>query len=141
MSAATIIIPLDELLAPRSVDRHRMHCWLRDAHLQAHRAAGDTGAGKYTVPVLWDTQSQTIVNNESLDIIDILDKDLNSIAKNPELDLKPAALVKQLDELNKWIYPHINNGCAPHAAIAHCSLLHPTVRGCIAHVWLDAEYA
>lgn len=64
------------------------------------------------MPILWDKQTSTIVNNESLDIIDILNNDLNSLAKNPDLDLKPAHLQSQLEELNSWIYPHINNGCA-----------------------------
>lgn len=62
------------------------------------------------MPVLWDKQKKTIVNNESLDIIDIFNTDFNSIAKHPDVDLKPSDLKDKLEELNSWIYPSINNG-------------------------------
>lgn len=71
--------------------------------------AGDTN-GKYTVPVLWDTKERTIVNNESSEILRIFNTAFNDFAKNPELDLYPANLRSEIDAVNEWIYPNINNG-------------------------------
>jgi glutathionyl-hydroquinone reductase len=67
-------------------------------------------SGKYTVPVLWDKQNRTIVNNESIDLIQILNSDFNSVAKNADLDLIPKDIETHLEELNSWIYNGINNG-------------------------------
>jgi glutathionyl-hydroquinone reductase len=61
------------------------------------------------VPVLWDKEKKTIVNNESMDIIGILNSEFEDLAKNASLDLCPADMKDKLDELNSWIYPNINN--------------------------------
>jgi glutathionyl-hydroquinone reductase len=66
--------------------------------------------GKYSVPVLWDKKTSTIVNNESSEIIRMFNSEFNAFAKNPELDLYPEDLRKKIDEVNEWIYPNINNG-------------------------------
>jgi putative glutathione S-transferase len=47
---------------------------------------------KYVVPMLWDTKEKTIVNNESSEIIVMLNSRFNDLAKNPSLDLAPAEL-------------------------------------------------
>ena len=44
-------------------------------------------AGKYTVPVLWDKKEGTIVNNESAEIVRMLNSSFNELAKKPDLDL------------------------------------------------------
>lgn len=74
-----------------------------------YELAGDTG-GKYTVPVLWDTRERTIVNNESSEILRILNSQLNEFAGNRGLDLYPEALRAQIDDVNAWVYDQINNG-------------------------------
>lgn len=66
--------------------------------------------GKYTVPVLFDKKTNTIVNNESSEIIEQLNADFNDIAKANAPDLNPADTHKQQNELNEWIYHGINNG-------------------------------
>ena len=66
--------------------------------------------GKYTVPILWDTKLHTIVSNESSEIIRMFNSEFNEFAKNPELDLYPEALRKDIDAANDWIYPTTNNG-------------------------------
>ncbi len=66
--------------------------------------------GRCTVPVLWDFQTKTIVNNESADIIEILNSDLNDWAEQSELDLYPEELREECDRWNAKIYPAVNNG-------------------------------
>lgn len=74
-----------------------------------YELAGQKG-GRYTVPVLWDKQEKTIVNNESSEILRMFNSAFNHLAKNPDLDLYPEDLRPQIDELNAWIYTQINNG-------------------------------
>ena len=66
--------------------------------------------GRCTVPVLWDNQTQTIVNNESAEIIVILNSQFNQFAKQAELDLYPVELRQEIDQWNEKIYPAVNNG-------------------------------
>lgn len=66
--------------------------------------------GRTTVPVLWDKQNKTIVSNESSEIIRMLNSEFNEFAKNPALDIYPEALRKEINEVNDYIYPNINNG-------------------------------
>jgi putative glutathione S-transferase len=65
-------------------------------------------SGRATVPVLWDRKTQTIVNNESADILRILNEDFGALASGP--DLYPAALRAEIDALNDVVYPGLNNG-------------------------------
>jgi len=65
-------------------------------------------ATKFTVPVLFDKVTKTIVSNESAEIIKMFNKEFN--AKNPDLDLDPEDLQAEQEAVNEWIYPHINNG-------------------------------
>ncbi|MDE5092043.1 MAG: glutathione S-transferase family protein, partial [Trichodesmium sp. St18_bin3_1_1] len=66
--------------------------------------------GRATVPVLWDEQTKTIVNNESADIIVILNTEFNHFAKNSNLDLYPEQLKAKIDQWNEKIYHTVNNG-------------------------------
>lgn len=74
-----------------------------------YELAQDT-SGKYTVPLLWDKKEKTIVNNESSDLIRILNSSFNEFAGNPKLDLYPEDLRSDIDAANAWIYHSINNG-------------------------------
>ncbi|MCW6506802.1 glutathione S-transferase family protein [Lichenifustis flavocetrariae] len=65
--------------------------------------------GRATVPVLWDKQRQTIVNNESADIVRMLNTAFATLAE-PSIDLNPADLATQIDAFNKRIYDTLNNG-------------------------------
>lgn len=68
------------------------------------------GKPVYSVPVLFDEKTQKIVSNESSVIVMIFNKAFDKFAKRPDLDLYPEALQQQIDEVNGWIYPHINDG-------------------------------
>ena len=64
---------------------------------------------RVTVPVLWDKQRELIVSNESAEIIRMLNSAFNDITGNTD-DYYPASLREEIDALNEWIYPSINNG-------------------------------
>lgn len=69
--------------------------------------------GRVTVPVLWDKKTGTVVNNESSEIIRMLNKEFNAFCATEEqrnLDLYPQSLAKEIDEVNAWVYETINNG-------------------------------
>lgn len=68
--------------------------------------------GRYTVPVLWDKASDTIVNNESSEIIRMLYTEFDSILPEEyrSVDLYPENLRSLTDEANDWMYNNINNG-------------------------------
>ncbi len=66
-------------------------------------------SGRVTVPVLWDKQRQTIVSNESAEIIRMLNTAFNDFG-DASLDLYPENLRSEIDALNDFIYPNINNG-------------------------------
>lgn len=76
---------------------------------QIYRLADPHFDGLVTVPVLWDKQRATIVNNESADIIRMLGSAFDAWA-TPGVDLYPHALRGQIDALNEWVYSDVNNG-------------------------------
>ncbi|MBS1165264.1 MAG: glutathione S-transferase family protein [Proteobacteria bacterium] len=65
--------------------------------------------GRATVPVLWDKRLGTIVNNESADILRMLNSGFGDLATS-DLDLYPVDLAAEIDALNDRIYPRLNNG-------------------------------
>ena len=66
--------------------------------------------GRVTVPVLWDKKTETVVNNESAEIIRMLNGAFNAVAERPELDYYPPPLRPAIDEVNETVYHTINNG-------------------------------
>ena len=66
--------------------------------------------GRVTVPVLWDRQTETIVNNESRQIIQMLNSEFDRFATHPDLDFYPVELRDRIDDTIDAIYTPINNG-------------------------------
>jgi putative glutathione S-transferase len=66
-------------------------------------------SGRVTVPVLWDKQRETIVSNESAEILRMLNSAFDGIGATVG-DYYPETLQTEIDALNDDIYPHINNG-------------------------------
>ena len=64
---------------------------------------------RVTVPVLWDKHTKHIVNNESSDIIIMLNEKFNQFTDS-NMDLYPKGLRTEIDEMNQYIYTNINNG-------------------------------
>jgi putative glutathione S-transferase len=79
--------------------------YLREAYL----AADPNVTGRVTVPVLWDKQEETIVNNESKEIMRMLDVAFDDLATR-DVDLYPEGYQAEVDRLIEAIYEPINNG-------------------------------
>ena len=79
---------------------------------EAYSASDPSYRGRITVPVLWDTHSGRIVNNESADIIRMLARadSLGGLGHGAELDLYPQELRAEIDAINERIYDTVNNG-------------------------------
>ena len=65
--------------------------------------------GKVTVPVLWDRERETIVSNESAEIIRMLNHAFDHLGAAPG-DFYPEALRAEIDAINDSVYDHVNNG-------------------------------
>ncbi|KOS19529.1 Glutathione S-transferase omega-like 2 [Escovopsis weberi] len=86
---------------------------LRDLY---HKADPDF-VGRYTVPVLWDKETGTLVNNESSEIIRMLTSEFDHLLpehlreeNRPGGGIFPRHLRNKIDEVNKWVYERVNNG-------------------------------
>ncbi|GBG67359.1 hypothetical protein CBR_g495 [Chara braunii] len=67
-------------------------------------------SGRATVPMLWDCREFDVVNNESSEIIEILNDEFNEWARAPDRDLNPVHLRKEMSQWNDLIYENVNNG-------------------------------
>ncbi|WP_318465697.1 glutathione S-transferase family protein [Photobacterium leiognathi] len=76
---------------------------------QIYTQADPDYTGRVTVPVLWDKHKQTIVSNESADIIRMLNSAFDDVGA-VKVDFYPQALRQQIDQLNDFVYANINNG-------------------------------
>ncbi len=66
--------------------------------------------GRVSVPLLWDCEENTAVNNESSEVIRMLNSEFNEWAGEPGLDLYPEGLRDEIDRINERVYDSINNG-------------------------------
>ncbi|MEH6498561.1 MAG: glutathione S-transferase family protein [Pseudoalteromonas distincta] len=78
-------------------------------HHQLYTHAKADYTGRVTVPVLWDKQEETIVNNESAEIIRLFNNGFNELTGDSQ-DFYPQALHEEIDQINKRVYDQINNG-------------------------------
>lgn len=88
-------------LAPCADGIFRLH--------QAYAAADAHYTGKVTVPTLWDRERRTIVNNESSEIIRMFNVAFNALT-NADYDYYPEELRSEIDNINEFVYGHLNNG-------------------------------
>lgn len=79
--------------------------FLREAYL----ATDPNYQGRVTVPVLWDTETQRIVSNSDDDLIRMFNSEFHRFTDST-IDLYPAELRKEIDELNSFIYENVNDG-------------------------------
>ncbi len=66
-------------------------------------------SGRVTIPVLWDRERMTIVSNESAEIIRMLNTAFDATGARPG-DYYPVELRNEIDAINEFIYPRVNNG-------------------------------
>jgi len=76
---------------------------------QIYSAARPDFTGRATVPVLWDRRTRTIVNNESSEIIRMLNSEFDEFG-DTAVDLYPEALRTTIDPINAFIYETVNDG-------------------------------
>jgi putative glutathione S-transferase len=74
---------------------------------EAYERTSPGYSGRASVPVLWDTDEQVIVNNDSADIVRMLNGCFDRWAN--DLDLYPERLREEIDTINSWVYRDINN--------------------------------
>jgi glutathionyl-hydroquinone reductase len=79
---------------------------LKDLYLRAQ----PDFKGRFTVPVLWDTKYETIVNNESSEIIRIFYHAFDNLKPEKKAgELYTEHLKNEIDEINAWVYDLINS--------------------------------
>tara|TARA_R110001599_G_C12254864_1_gene659975 strand:- start:1023 stop:1970 length:948 start_codon:yes stop_codon:yes gene_type:complete len=76
---------------------------------QLYTKADPDFTGRATVPVLWDKKKATIVNNESADIIRMLNTAFSDLVIS-DINLLPDELANDIDALNADVYKNLNNG-------------------------------
>ncbi|NVK73940.1 MAG: glutathione S-transferase family protein [Oceanospirillaceae bacterium] len=80
-----------------------------DFAYQLYKKAKPNYSGRVTVPILWDKERDTIVSNESSEIIRIFNRAFNDITNN-HLDFYPDHKAQEIDAINERIYHTVNNG-------------------------------
>jgi putative glutathione S-transferase len=93
--------PGEGVIADTLNDKARLH--------EIYTLAQPDYTGRVTVPVLWDKHQNTIVSNESAEIIRMLNSAFDDLGARPG-NYYPVDKREQIDELNEWIYQAINNG-------------------------------
>ena len=76
---------------------------------QAYTATNPSYRGRVTVPVLWDKQTGRIVSNVDEDIMRMLNAAFDDYTDS-DLNLTPAGLLTEIDRVNDFIYPNVNDG-------------------------------
>jgi len=76
---------------------------------QVYTKADPSYSGRATVPVLWDKKNQTIVSNESAEIIRMFNSAFDALTGSKD-DFYPSELQSEIDMVNERIYDTVNNG-------------------------------
>ncbi len=114
---------LDDIVSISIADRPKIEGWAYSQAIddfepcadgifrlhQIYKAAHPEYTGKVTVPTLWDRKRRTIVNNESSEIIRMFNSAFNA-RTDVTFDFYPQGLRGEIDEMNNFVYEHLNNG-------------------------------
>ncbi len=92
-----------------STGKYTDHLYAYNYLHEIYTRADTNFTGQITVPVLWDKKHNTIVNNESSEIIRMFNSVFNKLTGDTS-DYYPPALQKEIDAINQPIYDYINNG-------------------------------
>lgn len=98
----------DAIDDPACGERDPLNGWhyLSEGYLQTDPSFD----GRVTVPTLWDRKEELVVNNESSDVIRMLNSEFDAFAIHSELDFYPEELRDEIDAINEWVYSDVNNG-------------------------------
>ena len=77
---------------------------------QLYTKAKPDYTGRVTVPILWDRERETIVSNESAEIIRMFNGAFDEVGGNPVVDFYPEALRGEINRINAEVYDRVNNG-------------------------------
>jgi putative glutathione S-transferase len=81
---------------------------------EIYQKADPEYTGRYTVPCLWDKKKETVVNNESSEILRMLYSEFDAFVpedrREDKRPLFPKHLQKDIEEMNEWVYDTVNNG-------------------------------
>ena len=101
----------DESLPGENVHPDPLHPTYTYMH-ELYYAIDPDFSGRFTVPILYDTQTHQIVNNESSEIIRMMYTEFDELLpkEHAAVDLLPENLRAQIEETNEWTYNDINNG-------------------------------
>ncbi|MES1951791.1 glutathione transferase [Salinisphaera sp. S4-8] len=81
-----------------------------DHLFELYQKAASSYTGRVTTPTLWDRQHETIVSNESADIVRMFNSAFDAVAEHPERDYYPSELRSEIDAVNERVYHDVNNG-------------------------------
>lgn len=81
-----------------------------DHLFELYQKAASGYTGRVTTPTLWDRRHETIVSNESADIVRMFNGEFDAFAAHPERDYYPERLREEIDVVNERIYHDVNNG-------------------------------
>jgi len=90
-------------------DAYRDHLYGLRYYYELYQRAEPHYSGRVTVPVLWDKQRETIVSNESSEIIRMLNSAFDGLTDS-DLDFYPEPLRGAIDTINEAVYTRVNNG-------------------------------
>lgn len=76
---------------------------------EIYRAGSPSYTGRATVPLLWDRHRGELVSNESADILRMMETEFAAL-QSRKVELFPASLAEEIEEVSAWVYEHINNG-------------------------------
>lgn len=76
---------------------------------EVYVAAKPDYTGRVTVPILWDKKTNTIVSNESSEIIRMLNSAFDEVGAT-DVNFLPKALLAEIDTINEFVYSAVNNG-------------------------------
>jgi len=114
---------LEDVVGMSVSDRPKLHGWGYSAGIdgmkpsddgtfylyQVYQAADPAITSRVTVPTLWDRKKRTVVNNESSEIIRMLNSAFDAWG-DASLDFYPEALRPEIDRVNEMVYAGLNNG-------------------------------
>lgn len=81
-----------------------------DHLFELYQKAAGGYTGHVTTPTLWDRRHETIVSNESADIVRMFNSAFDGLAEHPERDYYPEAMRDEIDAVNERVYEAVNNG-------------------------------